>query len=512
MNCNGQQSDMGEGQNVGGNMVDPTQPQVFDALLSSCDQDQIKSALASLPDTPLGELRRLQLRFPNGDAHAWPGMIRRLEEIAVAPAPGLRLMFQAALRLYEEVVQADPDVDSSDPLRLEQACYAHGAIGVSHAQLGQPTQALEHLRVALTLARALGLRSRAQNLEIERLRVMSLLGRPAPEEVGEVLMQSMPTYRRHWGQRVQAEALMGRGAYQEAMRALGTPDRDTPHDAAMREWLHVLTYLPPARPDDHPLLSGELDYMTLTRVVRGGFRSHELDALSRIKGQPQAGYAQLAQIKILWEAGRGDLAHWQMSEGCPDPPDQAMIWLFNQILGYVETGRHNPLDAMQRLQKLPQQLRGLGDLLTFMRHMPSNHMLLLALSPFVGAAGTSLIHRQPLLIGQSVVSEGSVVRLPGRTGRTLVLEAAGVESEAFGDLTRVERKRLADALVAFGGVQLVANMGWVLRACGLLAQVAERGGDTALASQWRESRDVAFGMLSPDVQTLLSQYPPDYLQ
>ncbi|UQN10291.1 hypothetical protein [Deinococcus sp. QL22] len=482
-------------------------PAAFDALLNSGQQVEWWSAPE---DEAISMVRRTQLALAKANPQEWGALLNALSDITAYPAQGVRMLIQVALRLYDDVLAARVEITGHSPLELENTCLVHSALGMAAVQRKQYQRAQEHLMVAVTLAQSLGLQYRLQALEFEWQRVRNIVGLADPAKLKLMLMRPMSSQRRNFGQRTLAGSFMSLGAYGDALMALGTHDNDTVHDAGLREFLHVLCMLPPARSSDDALLSPNDSWFQLATALRGLINKEEVPDLSAIEYEPQATYARhMASSAMKRVPKLAGAALHLLGDTPPLSPDQGVPWA---LLGLSAAADGVPIpNSLKRIQTLEEQLPRLlasAELSRIYRLYMPEQLVLLMLSPLAPLAQGWHLNGQALLCGQTVIAGSEEIKLPGRTGRTVVLEAIGIAERD--ELARSERKRLQEGLAAFGGERVV-NLGRVLRAYGLIASSLKAAGEPVRHAEWALSIQRIEDMLSPDVQSVLSLHRPEYL-
>lgn len=493
-------------------------PKRFDLFLNT-EGNLSDDAIAQLPDTPMGRLRRVQVRFARGRPHEFAQLEEEANSVAGPIARGVRLSLLVALHRHELVLATNPEPLGCMATDLEDACLAHAAHGMSAAQLGQYHRALEHLRTATTLARAVGLQHRSQQLEVEWHRMRVLLGQGAPEEVELLLTQEMPPRRMQFGQRVHALCLMSYGRYDAALTAMGTPDADCPHDAGLREWLHALCRLPPARlmtdpifveGDQWVILADAYRQLTARREGSKRARAQLRLRLDVVTYEPQASYARL--LSAVWIMRDGEMpatAVKVLGEAPPERPDQAVMWALARMQALVSAPQPGTglLDAVEILERTLPRLHGASELLDTLRPLAPEWCTTLTMGPLSRLVDCAALSSQPMLLGKVVACGGERIELPGRTGGNVVLKGAGA---IHIDTWRSEQKRMKDVLVGFGG-NTVANMGIVLHILGMVADLAARLNYPLQAQDWANAARQIEQMMSEDVQCVLSVQRPHYL-
>lgn len=499
-------------------------PRAFDLFLN--DESNLQPhAIAALPETPMGQARRAQLRFAQGNPDEFGELAREMANLDAPLARGIHLSLMVALRDHTYVLSVNPEPQGFMPVDLEDSCLSHAALGMSAAQLGHHRLALEHLRTARTLARAVGLHNRGQQLEVEWHRVRNLVGEANPQEIELLLLQSMPDRRRAFGQRIHALSLMSLGRYNAALTALGTPGQDSPHDAGLREWLHAQCMLPPVRLPHDPIFLQDDPWVRLARTLRSlmNDRKPVID-VEGITYEPQATYARLLSAasllrpddlaqgkarKNLKKTPEETVALITLGEIAPDRPDQAVVWALLRISAQVRVRPDaSLLDCVKTLEHALPRLGGSTEILNILKCAGPERYATLLMSPLAGLVDCSGLASQPFLLGRLVVCGAEEMRLMGRSGTMMVLEAADCPERS--DLWRSEKKRLREVLVGFGGDRVV-NMGILLRTYGLIARAAQRLDDERRAAAWADAARRAESMMSDEVQCALSMRRPQYL-
>ncbi|MVN88596.1 hypothetical protein GO986_17815 [Deinococcus sp. HMF7620] len=483
--------------NVRGPVSQLENPSAFDQL-AYAEPDFVPSGT-----TALARVRRAHMSLLQMSRAEMEQAVQDLAESNVPPARGLELLLRVTLGDAQSVSQAQLRPTGHSPLELESTCHEAAAIGVAHAMLGDYEQAAAHLLVARTLAQALGLTNRVQNLTLEWARVSSLRGRPEPAAIESQLRQAMPAKRRAWGQRTLAEAYMAMGCYGDALQAMGTPDIDLPLDRALRNFLHGLNGLPPLV-EYAPMLP----YAQLAAALTRAHWSDYGFSLVNVDGEPTRAYATILESIALVRSG--DLAQQavrtlsRLTFTAADLSVYRLVVLFwavaqgAQLHGGALAGRDIPL--LEQLRSSVLRLGRPHDVLRLLRRLGPDQFTLLAFSPLgdeivpVGLQGLGLI------TGQHIVLGGAEHKLPGRTGRVAVLQALELP---YDDLKRSEAKRYKQILGELG--QPCINAGWLLRAYTQLADASERLGHLNDAAAWNASYQRVFDMLSTDLQTAIRQ-------
>lgn len=456
--------------------------------------------------TPLGRVRAAQMAFVRQDVIGMREALTVLPDIPAAPARGISLLLRATLGDAEGVADQQVWPSGHAALELECACYSAAAIGTANAMLARYEMAQQHLMLARTLAQALGLQNRLQNLTFEWARVSNLRGQPQPETIRQQLLEPMPAGRRAWGQRTHAESLMGLGCYSEALQSLGTPEGDAPLDRALRNFLHRLLFLPV-----YPALDAEAPYARLS------------DALGRI-GSGDYGYSLLgirddlprdyaAVLEAVALARSRDLAQQAVRTlgrrtfAAADLSIYRMIVLMGAVgegatlHGAALTGREAALT--DQLSAQLARLRCQDEVARVIRNAGPDRFALLAFSPVAEEFPALGLNGLALITGRHVLVNGAEKPLPGRAGCARVLEALGLP---FKDLQRAQNSRYNAALAELQAP--VVNLGWVARACLRLSANALRLGHPNEAAGWQRSYRRVVDLLSPELQTAIQATPP----
>lgn len=500
--------DAAQTQNPGNVTCDLESPAAFDALLKH--REGALRTLDLLPDTDLGRLRRLQILFAHDVTYPLADIEAELRTLRDVPVRGTLLMLNIADHLYEDALRINPDPRGISPLELEDASRAHAMVGVAALNLRRPHQALEHLRTAMTLARALGTTERLRAMELDWHRARVQIDEPDLDQLNVLMSQPLSERARHWGQRLKAQVLHDMGACDDALRALGPAAEDTADDAAQREYLHALLRLPAARVEGDPLLNPEHPYMQLTAAVHA-LNSGKRLKLHGLRGIPFESYGRLLEARALLNVkkvgGMGDPVLAILGETPPRAPGLAATWLVYRMQAALKAGRDIlALRTAQELVTLAPRLREPYIVSGLLWQMAPD--LLLAL--LMGTLGQHLngISQLSLLVGQVVIYQGDAVKLPGRTGRATVLEAA--RHPETPEITRQERKRLSEVLRGFGGGR-VMNAGGAMRYALTFYRAAHRAEDAEQVDLWRGVYERLYGMLSADVQCMFAPTPAQSL-
>lgn len=484
---------------------DMENPAAFDTLLSS--RAESLQALDTTPTTDIGRLRRLQILF----AHDPDYPMERIEAEALTlvdvPIRSLLLMIQSEQQLYEDVVNAEADPRDTSPLELEDASKTHAMVGLAALNLGRSQLALEHFRVAIALARALGTNTRLHAITADWHRARIGVGDPDPDGLEILMAQTMPPMHRQRTQRVRSQALAEVGAYEESLRALGSPEQDMPVDAAHREFMHAMLGLPMARKPEDPLLQTQEPYLRLAYAYRQALTGKvgKLD-LSGIRGDPYVGYARLVEARhFLNNEKTIGSAMNVLGPVPPRTPAQAIGWAAIRATDALEAGQGiTALQALDVLRANIDRVRHRGMLTRAVYRTSPELLLLILLGPF--GHRISGLSDLSILVGQTIIHEGNWTKLPGRTGRAAVLQAA--HHPEMPEISRSERKRLNEALAGFGQV---VNAGGALRYALAIYRAAVGTGDTAVIAAWASAYEQIYGMLSADVQTTFAAHPGNSL-
>lgn len=480
-----------------GDLADTVRVQMTDTVLAdpSAFDAYAYTHLSHLPDGEgmLPRLRRAHMSLLRMAPDEMRAALLDLSEVRDAPAHGLRLMLQVTLGDAEGVAQAGMPAGGHTLLELENTCHSAAAIGNAHAMLSDWESAESHLLVAKTLATALNLGNRCQNLAVEWARVSALRGRPRPDLIEEQLVRPMPPVRRAWGQRTLAESFMGLGCYSDALRALGTPERDLPLDRALRNFISQMLALPV-----HPELDPQLPYAQLALAL-GRMHATDYDySLVSVDGDPTRAYAAILEAAALTRSGGlAQQAVRALGRSVFAQPDLSLyrlvvlMWAVAEgatLHGGAFAGREAPLT--DQLQAALNRLRRPDDVMRLLRRLGPDQYALLLFSPIgdllapVGAQGLSY------LCGKHILTAGDRMVLPGRTGTVLVLEAMGLPVTP---LTREERARYRRATESLSSTPV--NLGWVVQALLRLSASAARLGHPNEAAAWRQSHARAMQML-----------------
>lgn len=446
----------------------------------------------------LGRVRAAHMALLRMQPDAMQAALRSIETVTVAPARGVRLMLRVVLGEAEFAVGQDISPAGHDPLELEETCHCNAAVGVAHAMLGNLERASAHMLVARTLAAALGLHNRQQNLTVEWARICALRGQPEPDAIQQQLRQVMPPLRRAWSQRTLAESYMGQGLYSEALRALGTPDADTALDRALRNFLSRLLAFPV-----YPELDTSLPYAQLAAAMGHAVDADYTYSLASVTGSPTREYAAIFEAagmtrsRDLAQQGVRSLGRMQFQQA-----DLAayrlliLMWAVAEgaaLHGGAFAGREVPM--MEQMLEALRRLRRPDEVLQVIRRLGPDQFTLLALSPIGDQVGALRLQGLPLLAGKRVILGGEEFIAPGRTGTVTVLEAMGLP---FEELTREERGRYRKFLAELPFAPV--NLGWVAQACQRLAVSAARLGHPNEAAGWKESYVRVLRLMHPETQ------------
>lgn len=477
-------------------------PAHFDALLTSPERSL--ALLDQEPATQLGRLRRVQILFAHDSSVAIEDLEAELDRLDEVPTYGTRLMLKIEARLYEEVAAATTDPTSSDPLDLEESGRAHAMVGVAFRNLERPHRALEHLRASITLAHALNCQSRLDTFQLMWHQARADIEEPDLEGLELLLMRPHLNDRsRHWGQRMKAQALQELGAFDDALRALGPASLDTAADAEHREYLHALMGLPALRQPGEPLLNPDAPYVRLALAIwaaREGKRVHLRD----LRGQPYEAYARLVEARSLLPVKRmAGAVLTILGDRPPRGVGQACVWSIYRLVAALREGQSGAtLAASDAFRQCIQRLRFKEVAMKLLEELSPELKLAFLLGPLAGVVNG--LSQMPLLTGQVIVCGGESVRLTGRIGRALVLDAA--HHPEAPELSRSERSKFRKALIGFKAEKAV-NVGGALRYALALYRAAVAAEDADATALWERSYVQLHRMLSDDVQSLFAEHP-----
>ncbi|RJF74979.1 hypothetical protein D3875_02995 [Deinococcus cavernae] len=469
-------------------------PCAFDAFLSSANPGEL---IRTFPrETALEQTRFAQVALATGEMARMTQAAKLLEVVPTPPARGVRMMLHAQMGDYLQVALEDTSPTGHSPLELEDACYASSAHAVMETQLGNYESALCHLAVAAALGRAVGLHNRVSMLEIEKERMLMLQGKPRPEELQRLMTAPMSARRLAWGRRTWAESLMALGDYPGALRVLGLPTIDGERDRSLRRFLHALLNLPIQGLGP---LGDSADYDLLARAIVEPCRD-AWPALRRIKGEPQSEYARQREALHLLgtPGGVGEAAH-VMGQQRPPRGDQSLMFDLFWLHALTEGHAHpDPSALISSLVSAPLRLRETRSVLQDASRFLRETLVLISLSdlPKELHFGMNFV---PLLTGGEVLDRGQRHRLPGRIGRLLTLEGAGIVQLAP---AREEKRRYANRLQEIG-VLSPLNMGRVIARARQLEQCFAQAGDAGNAALWQQARARATQLLTRDVRQML---------
>lgn len=481
------------------------QPHAVDAVMHDTKID-LHDWLGSQPDGPVKTARALQVAIALDDQPE----IQRLIPITPTDAPGhgLRALGWAALGVWEPILAAPPALTGHDPFSLECAVHSYTAYGIALAETGAFDQAGTAVQIAEVLAGGLGMTHRHQMLGLELDRVLNLAGRPVPERTQARLYTAMPDLRRQWGQRNLAESHMSLGCYSQALRVLGHSSTDGPKDAGLREFLHSILHLPPARLPGDPVLDPTDAYARLALAARDTGSKQKHADLDGITGQPEAAYAQLI---LAWTMYRSpDLlqpaADLLLSIQTERPDQQYFRQMF--LLACYAAGARvpGPHHLIPRINRAIDRMRPEGSALSVVHGFaPEVTALLLLPGASTGAherlRGLDLT-RVPMLLGDVMRYQGDDLPAPGCAGRTAVLEALGIpQPPLFGE----QVKRMRERFVALPERRV--NLGWVARGCMQMWRAGRQNAEPLQASAWREGYKHVHGMLTADVHECIRGLP-----
>lgn len=477
-------------------------PDEFDALLT--DPALSLSLLAEPPATELGRLRRVQILFAHDALASLEDLEAELDQVRDVPTRGTLFQLRLEARLYEEVAGADADPTGASPLELEDACRAHAMVGMACRFLNRPHLALEHLRSAITLAKAIGTKSRLTTLQLMWHQARAQIEEPDLDGLEVLLMQPHLSERsRHWGQRMKAQSLQELGALDDALRALGPFSQDTSADAGHREYLHALLNLPPARPSDDHLLSCDDPYVRLAQAVRDSQINKRVD-LRDVRGHPYESYARLIEARSLLPVKRMEGAVLSiLGDTPPKGPGQAAVWAIYRMTAGLKDGREDViLDASRVLRAAMPRLRTIKVVEVLLDQLSPELKLALMMGPLSGMMNG--LSQMTLLTGQVIVQGAESVRLTGRIGRALVLQ--GAKHPDAPELARAEKSRFRKALLGFQAENAI-NVGASLRYCLAFYRAARNLDDVQAAALWHQAYMRLHGMLNDDVQYLFAEDP-----
>lgn len=451
----------------------------------------------------LGRIRAAHMALLRMQPEAMQAALRSIEHLTIAPARGVQLMLRVVLGEVEFAVRQDITPAGYSPLELEETCHCNAAVGVAHAMLGNLERASAHMLVARTIAEALGLRNRQQNLTVEWARICALRGQPEPDAIQQQLRQVMPPLRRAWSQRTLAESYMGQGLYSEALRALGTPDADTALDRALRNFLSRMLNFPV-----YPELDASLPYAQLAAAMGHAVDADYTYSLANVTGSPTREYAAIfegagmTRSRELAQQGVRSLGRMQFPQA-----DLAayrlliLMWAVAEgatLHGGAFVGRETPM--MEQMLDSLRRLRRPDEVLQVIRRLGPDQFTLLALSPIGDQVGALRLQGLPLLAGKRVILGGEELLAPGRSGTVEVLRAMGLP---FIELSREERGRYRKFLDELPAMPV--NLGWVALGCQRLAASSARLGHPNEAAGWQESYARVMRMMHPETQEAIKK-------
>ncbi|GGL16696.1 hypothetical protein GCM10010844_39490 [Deinococcus radiotolerans] len=440
----------------------------------------------------------MQILFAHDPSYPLLQLEDELDQLLTVPTRGTRLMIRIEQRAYEEVLKATPDPIGIDALELEDASRAHAMIGIAALNLDRPHLALEHLRAAITLGRALGTRRRVQAMQFDWHRAREHIGDLDLPSLDALMMQpDLSDRTQRWAQRLRAQALLELGAPEDALRSLGMPTLDGPQDAAQREFLHALMHLPPARLADDPLIDPALPYHRLAEAYREAKQCAGVK-LRDLRGRPFEGYARIIEGRSLLNVkGMSDTVLAILGPTRPNTPAQAVLWsVYRAVAALEDRQAKSAHQALVELSGAMMRLRHAGFVADEVLRTDPALYVTMALGPF-SEVFTGLA-QLPLLVGQAVIEGPHRIKLPGRTGRALVLEGARHKEKI--EISRSEKGRLLEALRGFPGV---VNIGVSLRYAELLHGGAVEDGHPSAAA-WAKTYRHLWGLLTPDAQSVFA--------
>lgn len=482
------------------------QPNEVDALLHDKNTDLI-AWLETIADGPQRQIRALQVAIALDDQPSIMALLAALPD--VAPARGLRALAWSALSVWEQVLEHPPLPTGHTPLEMECAVHGYTARGIALTETGQFDEAVTAVQIAEVLARMAGMSQRAQMLGLELDRVMTLAGHAVPERTQERLYSVMPHLRRQWGMRNLAESHMALGCFGKALFSLGHQSTDGPDDAALREFLHTVLKLPPARPDDDELLGADHHYVRLARAGRDTAVHSRFIDLDGIMGEPQATYAVLMKGSIMLRLpGMLQAAADLLSSIKPLQADQAYFRVMCLLTCYVSGANvADPHLLLSQINVAIDRFRPDADVLSVVHwFVPESTALLTLVGPEIGAhprlRNLDLVH-VPVLAGKVVRYRGLDYTTYGKVGRVEVLEALGIP-QAVPFPEELKRNRAALSELPASRV----NLGWVARGCLRMRRAAQKGIDPRMAHNWKTAYvRVLEEMLTPDVQKEILSLP-----
>lgn len=480
----------------GEHMASIHSPAEVDALLHDLSAD-LHCWLSQQQDGPLRQVRALQVAITLGDVSEMRRCMTDLPDIA--PARGLQLLALAQLGDYDGVLNYEPCTPGSSLLELENLVHGYTAIGIACAERGQYDEAAGNTRTAAAFAVALGMHQRAQMLDLEMQRVLTMSGHASPEATAARLLEPMPLLRRKWGQRNLAESHMALGSYRAALRALGAPSDDGPADAALREYILMALHLPPARLDDDPLLSEGLPYF---RLVQGSRRSSgKALNLDEIHVEPQRTYAKLMKATALAHTPKMLQQAVVLLECLTTAQADQQFYMLLLLLKCHAQGAtvSQPCTLIDRIHKVLDRLHPDADSARVMFGFLPDVMTLLHLSPKPHPKILSVdLLSVPLLAGKVIRYRGIEHQMPGQSGTREVLAVLGVPTLKE---TRVEAKRYKTARADLPSH--VVNLGWVANGCVRMAWAGRSNGLPSIAAAWRLAHDRVMDLMTEDVKVTL---------
>lgn len=468
-------------------VADLTSPAAWDRRLNTSNEPARLMSEIDPTESGLHARRYLQAAVATCNLEIVAAALRVFDTQAPAGAEGVRLSALATLRRYEEV-RATPLLlpTSTDPAILENVADADLARCIAYSEMGNHAQALAHLQSGRVLASALGMAYRAQWMQIETGRTLTIMGAPAPAQIEEAMNTLPMSARRHrWGRRTLAEAYMAQGEYGRAAEVL-LPERC--------DFWHFASAMIGDTSSRATLAAAKGGYADLARAVWTLYDRTPMTKLPSFEHYPERGYAQILRARhlvanpALRAQSVGTLASMRLEDLMPD--QRAMMAIIK--LGACAENADVAVShvAIAELNEALNSLKTLEYVIPLGQVGSPERFALAALVPGAHPELVLRLSDLPILVGEHVQYRSLSIKLPGKAAGGVTMVRAAYHGEMVHLHTETVR-RTRNALAAHDIAHGLVNIGYLLRCL-------KRFHDAALPEQrgaWVASIDSVLSMI-----------------
>lgn len=437
-------------------------PATWDRLISTSNHPT--ELIAALSDVS-GDLRirrKVRIAMTTRCAKTINEALDELDREQIDGAHGLRLLANITLGQYSTVLQtAEAPLSSLDPHAVEDAADGAFARGMALGETQRFTEAIAQLRLARTLAEALGMQYRVQHVEMELGRLHTNMGEPDPQLLLNAMARNPLNERRQaWALRLLAEAHIALGDYGGAITLL---ERDHQGFSELQAFALALLGRDQSTMDGLPLPG---TYGQVARALWALRLGTPFSAPPRTGASPQSEYGAIVRAWGMLQARPMAAQARTMLLGLTvRTPDQRAHWAAAMVRANQLGGFGDDIDDLIReFNGALKAMTTRGPFLALLRSLVPDTFALLAMLPGVHEEVAESLPEVPLLTGGEVSFQYQQHRLPGRSNGSAVTVLAAATGRTGPEARPHPQaaQRIRDMLVEMGARECV-NVGGLIR-------------------------------------------------